>query len=148
MKSDDDTGPSPPRRQFLGIAIVGTAGAFAVAAAYPAIAFVNPKNLEDEGPSSAGRIDDFAPGSARTVLFGERPALIVRTPDGELRAFVALCTHMQCIVRYAEERGQIVCPCHQGVFDLSGHNVSGPPPRPLEVLRASIVDGNILLSET
>jgi len=24
------------------------------------------------------------------------------------------------------------CACHNGVYDLEGRNVSGPPPRPLE----------------
>jgi cytochrome b6-f complex iron-sulfur subunit len=148
MTSDNGSDPAPPRRHFLGIAIAGAASAFAVAATYPAIAFINPKNLEDSEPSSAGKVDDFPMGSARTVLFGDRPALIVRTQDGELRAFVALCTHMQCVVRYVEERGNIVCPCHQGVFDLQGRNVAGPPPRPLQALRVSVVDGNILLSDT
>ncbi|MER3425504.1 MAG: menaquinol-cytochrome C reductase, partial [Nitrospiraceae bacterium] len=27
---------------------------------------------------------------------------------------------------------QFICPCHQGVFDKTGRNIAGPPPRPLD----------------
>ena len=32
-----------------------------------------------------------------------------------------------------EDLRQIWCACHNGLYDLAGRNVSGPPPRPLEV---------------
>jgi cytochrome b6-f complex iron-sulfur subunit len=148
MARADDPGAQPRRRDFLGWAIAGTAGALGVAAAYPALAFINPKNVARPEPVGAGKLDDFPVGTARTVLFGERPALVIRTDDGGLVSFVAVCTHLQCIVRYSEELRQIECPCHQGLFNLQGQNIGGPPPRPLEPLRVTVVDGNILVGET
>jgi Rieske Fe-S protein len=56
----------------------------------------------------------------------------VRTPDGELRAFNAVCTHLNCTVQYRADTSQIWCACHNGIYDLGGNVVSGPPPRPLE----------------
>jgi cytochrome b6-f complex iron-sulfur subunit len=147
MGKEDDSGAQPGRRDFLGWAIAGTAGTLAVAAAYPAVAFISPSNVARREPVGAGKLDDFPVGTARVVLFGERPALVIRTPDGGLKCFVAVCTHLQCIVRYSEERGQIECPCHQGLFNLQGQNIAGPPPRPLEELRVTAADGNILVGE-
>jgi thiosulfate dehydrogenase [quinone] large subunit len=56
-----------------------------------------------------------------------RPDIVIRSADGSLRAFSAVCTHAGCTVGY--EGGQIVCPCHGGTFDAkSGAVISGPPP--------------------
>jgi thiosulfate dehydrogenase (quinone) large subunit len=59
-----------------------------------------------------------------------QPDIIIRDSSGKLRSFSAVCTHAGCTVGY--ESGQIVCPCHGGVYDAStGAVVSGPPPAPL-----------------
>ena len=64
--------------------------------------------------------------------FGGKPCLVIRTPDGQVRAFNAVCTHLECTVEYRAAEADIFCNCHNGVYDLNGRNVSGPPPRPLE----------------
>ena len=56
--------------------------------------------------------------------------------DGQPRAFNAVCTHLQCTVEYRAASQDIFCNCHNGVYDLNGRNVAGPPPRPLEVYQA------------
>ena len=59
-----------------------------------------------------------------------QPDIILRDPSGKLRAFSAVCTHAGCTVGY--QSGQIVCPCHGGVYDAkTGAVVAGPPPAPL-----------------
>ena len=57
----------------------------------------------------------------------------IRTANGELKAFSAVCTHLDCIVQYRPETKQIWCACHNGQYNLNGENIGGPPPRPLEV---------------
>ena len=64
-----------------------------------------------------------------------------------LRAFVAVCTHLDCIVKYAPIRSRIECGCHGGVFSTDGKNLAGPPPRPLETLAVRVVDGVVVVSE-
>jgi Rieske Fe-S protein len=60
------------------------------------------------------------------------PAILVRLPDGELRAFSQHCTHLGCVVYWETARRQMRCPCHEGVFDArSGDVLAGPPQRPL-----------------
>lgn len=141
MGSDDGT----KRRDFLGIAIGGTATALAAAVVYPLGRFIEPQSRPPSGPTSIGKVEDFAPGTSKTVLVHDHPVLVIRTADGELRAFSALCTHLQCIVGYSAERNRIECPCHQGVYSIDGQNVSGPPPRPLDEYAITIEGGAVVV---
>jgi Rieske Fe-S protein len=60
------------------------------------------------------------------------PCLLVRTAEGDLVAYNQKCTHLSCAVVPRPERGELHCPCHEGVFDLrSGRPLAGPPRRPL-----------------
>lgn len=70
-------------------------------------------------------------GEAVPVNFGGHKLMVLRTPDG-VTAFSRRCTDLGCLVSWNKEREQFVCPCHQGVFDKTGRNIAGPPPRPLD----------------
>ena len=61
----------------------------------------------------------------------ERIVYVVRKENGQVRALTNVCTHMQCDVHWDESLTQFLCPCHGGIYDLDGNNVSGPPPSPL-----------------
>jgi Rieske Fe-S protein len=145
--ADDDSAPDPPRRDFLNLAITGTATTLGVLGAYPLIRFLGSAEPPSSRGSQAGAADTFPRGSAKAIAVGERPALVIRMEDGTFRAFVALCSHLHCVVHYAPERKRIECPCHRGVFSLEGENVAGPPPKPLEPLRVDVVDGIVTVSE-
>jgi ubiquinol-cytochrome c reductase iron-sulfur subunit len=59
-------------------------------------------------------------------------------PKGYL-AFSKVCTHAGCPVGlYQQDTHQLLCPCHQSVFDVGpgkpASNVFGPAPRPLPQL--------------
>jgi cytochrome b6-f complex iron-sulfur subunit len=148
MRGDEKSTSSPGRRDFLGLAIVGTATALGVTAAVPAIAFLRPGARRLGGSAPAGKVQDFQVGTARVVLVDDRPALVIRLPDGGFRAFSAVCTHLGCIVKYSQERNRIECPCHRGVYAIDGSNVSGPPPRPLEPLKVEVELGAIYVRST
>jgi cytochrome b6-f complex iron-sulfur subunit len=145
--SQDSKHPKrPPRRDFLSIAVGGSAAAFAVAAGYPVARFIEPQARSGAGPTIVAKLEDFPVSSAKTVLVGERPVLVIRAADGQFRAFSALCTHLQCVVGYSPERNQIECPCHQGIYSVEGQNIAGPPPRPLEELAVMVNDGAVVVS--
>ena len=86
------------------------------------------------------------PNSGLLFKFGSKPALLVRTPEGELRAFNATCTHLECTVQYKPDTSQIWCPCHNGLYDLGGNVVSGPPPRALERLAINQRGDDVVVS--
>lgn len=73
------------------------------------------------------------------------PAILVRLPGGELRAFGQQCTHLGCVVYWDRSRGQLLCPCHDGVFDGgTGGVVAGPPQRPLARIAVEVrADGMV-----
>ena len=95
----------------------------------------------------AGKLDAIPKDSGQIVKFGSKPVILVRTPNDELKAFSATCTHLDCTVQYKKEMGLIWCACHNGKYDLNGRNVSGPPPRPLDEYRVTIQGGEIMISK-
>ncbi|MHC4442402.1 MAG: QcrA and Rieske domain-containing protein [Planctomycetota bacterium] len=80
--------------------------------------------------------------------YGPQPVMLIKLPDGNLRAFTAVCTHGQCNVRYRPDENDIYCGCHKGRFDAEGVNVPGtPPPRPLRKFYIQKEnDGTLLVS--
>ncbi len=144
MASNDDK-KGVPRRDFLNVAVGGSAAAFVAAGTYPVVRYLEPPPGRGQGAVRVGKLEEFPVGSVRTVLVGERPVLIIRTAD-EVRAFSAICSHLQCVVAYSSERKRIECPCHGGVYSTDGRNIEGPPPRPLDELLVTIDEGAVLVS--
>jgi cytochrome b6-f complex iron-sulfur subunit len=147
MTDHSDQAPPTGRRNFLNLAIAGTATALGAMAAYPVVVLLLPHERTSGSAVLRRDLFDITEGSSRTVLVGQRPVLVLRLADGSFRAFSAVCTHLNCIVKYSPERQRIECPCHGGVFDLHGKNVAGPPPRPLREVRVATDGEELLLSE-
>jgi cytochrome b6-f complex iron-sulfur subunit len=136
------------RRDFLSMAVGGSAAAFSVAMVYPVARYVQPEHRVTSGPVTVGQLSDFPVGTVKSVLVHDRPVLVLRAADGQFRAFSAICTHLQCVVGWSAERSQIECPCHGGVYTSEGQNVAGPPPRRLDELSVSINEGSIIVSNS
>lgn len=71
------------------------------------------------------------PGEAIPLDIEGHKIALLRTDEGVV-AFSRRCTDLGCLVSWKKDREQFVCPCHQGVFDKTGRNIAGPPPRPLD----------------
>lgn len=129
-----------PRRRFINI-LLGT-GLLASAASflYPIFRYLVPPKLPDLGGDAvlAARVSELKPNAAKTFRFGTRPGLLVETALGEYRAMSATCTHLGCTVQYRPDLREIWCACHNGMYDLNGRNISGPPPRPLEAFEVQV----------
>jgi len=140
----------PSRRGFLNWFLGTSMGAMFLSVAYPVARYISPPDVPEAQTSRvvAAREGDLKPNSGKIFRFGSLPGLLVRTGDGEYKAFAATCTHLNCTVQYKDDTRQIWCACHNGVFDLQGHNVSGPPPRPLEEYVVNVVDGEIVVSRS
>jgi Rieske Fe-S protein len=130
--------------QSLKVGIAATV----VAIFYPVAWFLRPRKATVSGAlemSAPFKVDELPGAKANPFDFAGKPCLVVLTPEGakrraqgeplradDVKAFNAICTHVDCTVRYRDEEGDIFCSCHEGIYDLNGRNVSGPPPRPLE----------------
>jgi Rieske Fe-S protein len=136
------------RRNLLNWLLTASSGSLLGVLLYPVLRFVMPPPQPEAaaGAVVAGKTKDFGPNSGKIVRFGSRPAIVVRLPTGELRAFSAVCTHLQCTVQYRSDLELVWCACHNGRFDLSGRNVGGPPPRPLEQLEVVVRGDDVVVS--
>ena len=140
----------PSRRRFVNWFLGTSMGAFLLAVLYPVSRYLVPPTA---GESAAGTVtlaikpEDVKPNTGQIFRFGSRPGILVRTATGELRAFSAVCTHLNCTVQYRPDFGQIWCACHNGHFDLNGKNVEGPPPRPLEAFVVNARGHQIVVSK-
>ena len=115
---------------------------------YPIVRFITPPRAAGNVASSvvAAKVNEVAPNTGKIFRFGSRPGIVVRTASGEWRAFSAVCTHLQCTVQYRADVEQIWCACHNGFFDLTGRNVAGPPPRPLDEYEVTIKGEDVIVS--
>lgn len=136
------------RRSALDIFFSGSLVATIAAFLYPVVRFVLPPKRTGASVDSivAAKAGELAPNSAKVFKFGAAPAILVNTPEGNLVALTAVCTHLTCNVRFDAETGTLFCPCHNGRFDLAGNVLSGPPPRPLETFAVTVSGADIIVS--
>lgn len=92
------------------------------------------------------RESDLPAGGA--VLFRypteQDACILVRGADGKPAAFSQVCTHLSCAVTYRADRGDLYCPCHIGIFQISdGRPIAGPPLRPLPRILLELQGGQI-----
>jgi Rieske Fe-S protein len=143
--------PAATRRSFVNWLLGTSAGAFLVSVFYPVGRYLIPPKAGESATASVTlpiKPTDVKPNTGLLFKFGNRPGILVRTPAGELRAFSAVCTHLNCTVQYRADIGHIWCACHNGHFDLSGQNISGPPPRPLDAFVVNVRGTQIVVSKS
>jgi cytochrome b6-f complex iron-sulfur subunit len=124
------------RRQLFTGFICGGLGALAAFALYPVAGFLFHKKkmpLPKAVTVAMADVAKLTPNSAVYFKYGRLPGVLLKTGTGELRAFSAKCTHLDCNVTYVPAERKFFCACHNGYFDDTGLNVAGPPPRPLDL---------------
>ena len=140
--------PQQSKRDFLRYFLGGGVLAWLGAVFYPVFAYLKPPKQGDVEVTSvkAGKLSEIEKESGTIVRFGNKPVLLVRTAEGEVRAFSATCTHLDCTVQFRKDMGVIWCACHNGKYDLNGRVVGGPPPRPLDEYRVIVQADDIIIS--
>jgi cytochrome b6-f complex iron-sulfur subunit len=130
---------------FLGGGILATFASFL----YPVLRYIVPPPVADLGGDEvvAARVGELKPNSGKIFRFGSRPGLLILEADGHTYAALsATCTHLGCTVQYRSDLHEIWCPCHNGIYNLNGGNVSGPPPRPLTQFDVHVRGDEIFVS--
>lgn len=140
------------RRKWLLRTLAGAVSVTVGAITYPVLAFLRPTRnnmaagLELVAPYRNDQLVPDADGQWPAPFeFGGKPCLLVKTPDGTVKAFNAVCTHLECTVKFRPDKGDIFCNCHNGVFNIDGQNVSGPPPKPLEEYNVTLREEKIIV---
>lgn len=131
---------------FLGLGVFGWLGSVI----YPIYQYlkVPPQAESIETSVTVGKFKDLKPNQGIIFKFGNKPAILVRTKDDELKAFSGVCTHLDCTVQYRTDLERIWCACHNGTYDVNGQNVSGPPPRPLDAYKVYVKGEDVIVSKT
>lgn len=118
------------RRSFLKV-LTSVLGLGALATlAYPLFRFLFFFKTTSKKASIMVPLARLPEGAAENLLVGDTPAIIIHKPTGYI-VLSRVCTHLGCLVNYDKARQLLICPCHNGIYDLDGNVVSGPPPRPL-----------------
>jgi len=138
------------RRRWINLLLGSGVAASIISFVYPAIRYIIPPPVAESASRFvvAAKVGELKNNSGKIFKFGSRPGLLVRLADGSYRAFSAACTHLNCTVQYRSDLREIWCACHNGLYDLEGRNVSGPPPRPLEVYEVHLQGEDVVVTRT
>lgn len=71
------------------------------------------------------------------------PCWVRRLTGESFQVFAINCTHLGCPVRWFQESGLFMCPCHGGAFYADGRHASGPPPRSLYQYEYKVENGQL-----
>ncbi len=124
------------RRSFLNWFLGGGVIAWLGTVSYPVFKFMKPPEIPEADQSQVTACT-FAELKAsenkyKTFKFGRKLGIVVLLEGDQLRAYEATCTHLDCTVQYRPDLNILWCACHNGKYDMTGRNIAGPPPRPLE----------------
>jgi Rieske Fe-S protein len=137
---------NPTRRNLLFKAgvVLNVAAGFLLAV--PLVGFVFSSFVERKDPRgwiSLGATTDFPEQATRIATYrnpftrpwdGETaniPCWVRRLQGNQFQVFAINCTHLGCPVRWFQESGLFMCPCHGGAYYEDGSRAAGPPPRGL-----------------
>lgn len=120
------------RRRLLQWAVWASGALFAATGAIALLSQVRERRRGDE--QEIIQADQLEPGEVHYFDYpGEDDfAILLRLDNGEFVAYSGICTHLACAVYWDPDRGELICPCHEGIFDPhTGDVIAGPPSRPL-----------------
>jgi len=148
MCADQTSQAGTSRRRAIEIFLGGGILASLASFLYPVLRFLVPPTVVDLGGDEvvAAKLVEIKPNSGKIFRFGSRPGLLIMNSDGTYRALSATCTHLGCTVQYRPGLREIWCACHNGIYDLNGRNVSGPPPKPLTVFDVHVRGDEIVVN--
>lgn len=137
------------RRNFLTQILAGWIILSFLPAVYGIVRYLTPSIVRDRLISNLdiGKIADIPSDGAKIVRIEKKAIAVVRTGEGQVRAFSAVCTHLGCIVQYVPDRHLFHCNCHGSEFDLTGKNIAGPAPAPLQPYRTELRGTDVFISQ-
>jgi glycine/D-amino acid oxidase-like deaminating enzyme/nitrite reductase/ring-hydroxylating ferredoxin subunit len=86
--------------------------------------------------SDADSAAEVQPGTGKVIQRGLQKVAVYRDEQGVAHEMSALCTHLQCVIRWNSEEQSWDCPCHGSRFAPTGEVLTGPAIYPLKRLDA------------
>lgn len=142
---DEPSVADKQRRTFLGLVLGCIGAAVAAASGWSLFRYLSPSADDSaSGPVRVAR-DSVDVGDAYFFSYQGRPAVLLQPRAGEYIAMSAVCTHLGCIVKWVDDKQELLCPCHAGRFSTSGQVIAGPPPENLENYSVTLDGDDILI---
>lgn len=137
------------RKNFLKHLLTATFSTLGLLVIYPVVSFLKPPKQREVEVSNIkiSNLDEFSIGDSKIVKFGNKPVIVIRKEKEQFIALSAACTHLDCTVQYKKDESVIWCACHNGKYDLTGRNISGPPPRPLDKFVATLKNNELIITK-
>ena len=128
------------RRTFLKALAGGLAALWGAVVIVPIFKYLKrPKDpVDTSGEVVVGKASDIPNGGSKTFKLANKPGLLIRDSQEAFSAVNATCTHLACTVQYRDDKKDIYCACHNGIYNVKGGNVSGPPPKPLQQYKVTV----------
>jgi cytochrome b6-f complex iron-sulfur subunit len=133
------------RRDFLN----NTGAALGIGVALQTLEGCKKNEVTPTPPTSSGlTIDLSTPTNSALKNTGgfilTKGIYIICTAPSTYVALSSICTHQGCTVNFNSSSNKFSCPCHGGMFDISGKVLVGPPTSPLPKYSV-VVDGTNLI---
>ena len=136
----------PTRRHWLFVAGVAFNAVAGIALAIPLIGYAFSSFANKKDPRkwiSLGALENFPEGQTRLATYlnpftrpwdgqtANIPCWVRHMSGNQFQVFAINCAHLGCPVRWFQESGLFLCPCHGGAYYENGARAAGPPPRGL-----------------
>jgi cytochrome b6-f complex iron-sulfur subunit len=119
------------------VGLLGALGRFM----FPNVLYEPPQEFK------AGFPEEFAVDQVDERFKAAYAVWIVRESTG-FYCLSTVCTHLGCTPNWLPADEKFKCPCHGSGFVMTGINVEGPAPRPLERFKIGLAeDGQILIDK-
>jgi len=148
----------PTRRDWLFVGGVVANVAAGLLLAIPLVGFVFSSFMQRKDPRawiSLGPLEAFPENTTRLATYrnpftrpwdgdtANIPCWVRRVQGTQFQVFAINCTHLGCPVRWFEQSGLFLCPCHGGAYYEDGGRAAGPPPRGLFQYTYRVEKGNL-----
>ncbi len=130
------------RRELLRFTVYASGSIFAVTTLFAVLGVL--KRQPEARRLAIARADEVPAGGVKYFEYPAKgnQAVLMHLAGGQFVAYNQTCTHLSCAVYFKADRQQLVCPCHEGVFNpATGDPVAGPPSRRLERITLHQEDG-------
>jgi len=145
---DQDGSLKITRRSFFKILSGVFAGFITLSLSFPLIETLvgtisNKKNRSYSKVTSLNSIPENEPFEPSFAMIVEDAFIkntkteevwVIKRSDSDVTVFSPICPHLGCRYQWNNDRKLFICPCHNSVFNIDGTVVSGPSPRPLDIL--------------
>lgn len=132
------------RRELLRFAVMASGTLFAATAGIVGLSYFRPQRTIRR--QAITQVANVPPGGVHYFQYptSEDPAILLHLTDGRFVAYSGKCTHLSCAIYHDQASGNLLCPCHEGVFDArTGDPLAGPPQRALPRIQLH-QDGSIV----